>query len=105
MKQRVISPVTEATDWCSGLVTVSKPSGDVRICVDLTGLNSAVKREVHPMSTVEESLCGLGNSKVFTKLDDNSWFWQVRLTEESKKLTTFLSPFGRFCFHKFQQES
>ena len=27
----VISPVTEATEWCSGLVTVAKPSGAVRI--------------------------------------------------------------------------
>ena len=54
------------------------------------------------MSIVEESLSGLGNSKVFSKLDANSGFWQVRLTEESKKLTTFLSSLGRFCFNRLQ---
>ena len=43
-KSGVISPVTEPTEWCSGMVVVvPKPSGDVRICVDLTPLNKAVK--------------------------------------------------------------
>lgn len=96
----VISPVTEATDWCSGLVTIPKASGAVRLCVDLTGLNAAVKREIHPMATVEESLSKLGKSSVFSKLDANSGFWQINLEEESRRLTTFLSPFGRYCFNR-----
>ena len=96
----VISPVTEATEWCSGLVTIPKSSGAVRLCVDLTGLNAAVRREIHPMATVEESLSRLGESSVFSKLDANSGFWQIDLEQESRKLTTFLSPFGRFCFNR-----
>ena len=35
----VISPVTEPTDWCAGLVVVPKSDGRVRICVDLTKHN------------------------------------------------------------------
>lgn len=101
VKKGVISPVTETTEWCSGLVTVEKPNGaGVRLCVDLTGLNAAVKREIHPMSTVEQSLAQLGNSKVFSKLDANSGFWQVELSKESRLLTTFLTPFGRYCFNR-----
>jgi hypothetical protein len=101
MKEKgVISPVQESTDWCSGLVVVEKPNGDVRLCVDLTGLNAAVKREVHPMSSVDESLARLRGSKVFTKLDANSGFWQMPLSEESRPYTTFLTPFGRFWFNR-----
>ena len=74
VQQGVISPITELTEWCSVKVTVAKPSEDVRICVDLTRLNNAVQREVHPMVTVEESLSQLGQSKVFSKLDANSEF-------------------------------
>ena len=40
----------------------------------------------------------LGNSKVFSKLDANSAFWKGKLSEESKLLTTFITPRGRFCF-------
>ena len=42
-KQGVISPVTEPTSWCSGIVVVPKPNGSVRICVDRTHLNKAVQ--------------------------------------------------------------
>ena len=48
-KQGVFSPVTEPTSWCSGIVVVPKPNGSIHICVDLTHLNKAVQREVHPM--------------------------------------------------------
>ena len=77
-----------------------KANGRVRICVDLTPLNKAVKREVHPMSSVDESLAMLGESGVFTKLDASSGFWQIPLHEDSKLLTTFITPFGRYCFNR-----
>ena len=100
IKTNVISPVTEPTDWCSALVPVLKPSGKVRICVDLQPLNRAVKREVHPMSSVQMSLAKLKNAQVMTKLDANSGFWQIPLDEESKLLTTFITPFGRYAFNR-----
>ena len=52
----VISPVTEPSPWCSGMVVVPKPSGQVRICVDLKKLNECVQREFHPLPHVEEIL-------------------------------------------------
>lgn len=98
--QGVISKVDQPTEWCSGLVVVPKPSGDVRLCVDLTGLNKAVRREVHPMATVEDSLAKLSGSRVFSKLDANSGFWQIELAPKSRLLTTFLTPFGRYCYNR-----
>ena len=74
VNQKVISPVTAPTDWCSGMVIAPKRNGDVRICIDLTPLKKAVKREVHPMSNVEDNLAKLKDSTIFTKLDANSDF-------------------------------
>ena len=37
---------------------------------------------------------------MFSKLDANSGFWQIPLTPNSRPLTTFLTPFGRYCFNK-----
>ena len=100
LQQGVISPVPVPTAWCSGLVPVPKPNGNVRLCVDLTQLNKAVQREIHPMPSVNESLAKLGKSRYFTKFDANSGFWQLPLDEESKLLTTFVTPFGRYCFNR-----
>ena len=37
---------------------------------------------------------------MFSKLDANSGFWQIPLAQSSRELTTFLTPFGRYCFNK-----
>jgi hypothetical protein len=100
IKQGVISPVTEPTTWCSGMVVVPKKNGNIRLCVDLTSLNKAVQREIHPMKSVDENLSKLKDSCFFSKLDANSGFWQLPLDEESQKLTTFITPFGRFFFNR-----
>ena len=96
----VVSKVTEPTDWCAGMVPVPKKNGKVRICVDFTALNKNVCRERFILPTVDESLAKLSNGKVFTKLDANSGFWQVPMAEDSRLLTTFITPIGRFCFNR-----
>lgn len=96
----VISKIQEPTDWCSGMVVVPKSNGKVRICVDLTKLNESVQRERHPLPAVDQVLAQLAGAKVMTKLDANAGFWQIPLSEESSRLTTFITPFGRYCFHR-----
>ena len=96
----VISKIQDPTPWCAGMVIVPKRSGAVRICVDLKPLNQSVLREVHPIPKVDETLAQLSGATVFSKLDANSGFWQIPLAEESRPLTTFITPFGKFCFNK-----
>ena len=96
----VVAKVTEPTEWCAGMVVVPKADGKVRICVDLTRLNESVRRERHPLPAVDQILAQLSGAKIYTKLDANSGFWQIPLSPESALLTTFITPFGRFCFHR-----
>ena len=100
VKLGVISPVKEPTAWCAGMVVVPKRDQRVRICVDLTHLNKSVRRERHPIPAVEQSLAQLAGAQMFTTLDANSGFWQIPLDQESALLTTFITPFGRYCFHR-----
>ena len=96
----IITPVTKPTDWCAPMMPVLKPSGAVRICVDLKRLNAYVKREHFPLPTVEDTLAKLANSTVFSTLDTNSGFWQIPLSASSAKYTTFITPFGRYHFNR-----
>ena len=68
--------------------------------MDLKHLNQNVRQEFHPLPRVEETLAQLTGVRVFTKLDANSGFWQIPLARKSRLLTTFITPFGRYCFHK-----
>ena len=96
----VIEPIDEPTDWCSPIVVVPKSNGDVRVCVDLTRLNKHVKREIYQMPKVEETLGSIAKGSIYSKLDANSGFHQVSLNKESMKLTTFITPFGRYMFKR-----
>lgn len=96
----VIEPVTEPTDWCAPMVPVPRKNGKVRICVDLKRLNEAVRRERYVLPTAEEITADLSGATVFTSLDAASGFWQIPLSPESSKLTTFITPFGRYAFKR-----
>ena len=52
------------------------------------------------MPKVDDSIAVLGDSRIFSQLDANSGFWQINLSETSRELTTFITPFGRFCFNR-----
>ena len=94
----IIVRETGPSDWCSPMVPVRKPNGRVRICEDLKKRNGNIKRENFPLPTVEDTLARLAGCTVFSTLDANSGFWQVSLTESASKLTTFITPVGRFQF-------
>lgn len=64
----VISHVDEPTEWCAGLVVVPKPSGKVRIYVELTHLNRSVGRDRHMLPSVEQTLAQIGGAKIFLNL-------------------------------------
>ena len=49
---------------------------------------------------MDETLAQLAGAKKFSKLDANSGFWQIPLAKQSRPLTTFITPFGRFQFNK-----
>ena len=60
-------------------------------------MNKAVKREYHPLPTSDETLSVLGNAKVFSKLDANCGYWQIKLHKDLYLLTTFITLSGRYC--------
>ena len=96
----VISKVEIHTPWCAGMVVAQKPNGAIRICVYLKPLNECVLSEVYPLPRVDEILAQLSGSRVFSKLDANSRFWQIPLAPSSCLLTTFFTPFGCYRFNK-----
>ena len=63
-------------------------------------LNMSVRREVHPLPKVDDTLAQLTGARLFSKLAANSGFWQISLSPASRLLTTFITPIGKYCFNK-----
>ena len=106
VKDGIIAKVHQPTDWVSSMLAVRKPTtgpdgkADIRICLDPKDLNSAIKREHFPMPTIEEVATRLNGAKIFSVFDASNGFWQVELDQASSLLTTFNTPFGRYCWKR-----
>ncbi|XP_068240343.1 uncharacterized protein [Palaemon carinicauda] len=96
----VIRPEAEPTDWVSSITCVTKLDGSLRICLDPKDLNSALKRGQHHTPTVEELTHVFAGATVFSKLDAKHGYWCIPLDHDSQLLTTFNSPFRRYCFRR-----
>ena len=96
---KIIEKVTHPTDWVSPMVPVpKKDSSKVRICVDYRKLNRSLKRENLDIPTFDQLSSKLCDATVFSKLDASSGYFQIPIDEESRDLTTFITPFGRYRF-------
>ncbi|VDI67890.1 Hypothetical predicted protein [Mytilus galloprovincialis] len=94
----VIFKQQEPTQWVNSMVTVIKPNGKIRICIDPRDLNKAILREHYPLKTKEEVISQMPNAKFFSKLDATSGCWHIQLDEPIIKLSTFNTPFERYRF-------
>ena len=57
-----------------------------------------IKREHHPIPSLEEITPKLAGAKLLSKPDTHNGYRNVKLEEESSYLTTFNTPFGRYRF-------
>ena len=59
-QQNIITPVTEATEWCAPIVVTPKKNTDrIRMCVDLSRLNRYVRRERYQSCTPAQAVADI----------------------------------------------
>ncbi|XP_066965683.1 uncharacterized protein [Macrobrachium rosenbergii] len=87
-------PAGEATEWCSRMVVTGKKNGQPRRTVDFQPLNAVCLRETHHTATPFDMVSNVPPHTFKTVTDAYSGFHQVELDEESRRLTTFITPWG-----------
>ena len=92
--------INEATDWVHNLVLVRKPNGKLHVCLDPCTINKALHFNIHNARTFPEITSKIKKVEYISKIDANSGFWMLPMDAESQLLTTFNTPWGRFCFLK-----
>ena len=90
--------VASTSPWASPVVPVPKKDGTVRVCIDYRKLNEVTVADPYYMSTMEEILERVGESRVMSKFDLAKGFYQVEVESQSQQKTAFVSPFGKYEF-------
>ena len=89
-------PASEATEWCARMVVVPKKLGKPHRFVDFQKLNVCCLRETHHMPTPFDIVSDMPPRSFKTVVDAHWGFHQVELDEESRQLTTFITPWPRY---------
>ena len=101
LAQDIIEKLETPSPWSHPMVVVRKRNGKARICVDLTRLNKYVQRPIHPVPSPTTLIAGIPpGGRYFSHLDATTGFSQVPLAKESRPLTAFITPWGRFQYKR-----
>ena len=93
-KEDIIEEVQGPKEWISNLVLTPKSDGKLRMNIDMTTANSAIKRTRHVLPTLEELRYKLNGATVFSKLDMKQGYMQYQLHPESRHVTVLYTHQG-----------
>lgn len=82
--------------FASPLVCVRKKDGSLRLCVDYRKINQKSVADSRPLPKIQDALDSLGGSKWFSLLDQGKAYHQGVMSEDSKKFTAFITPWGLY---------
>ena len=104
-KRDIIEKSTSA--WLSPIVLVNKPDGSKRMCLDYRHVNKHLSTDIYPLPRVEELIEQAAGNKYYATLDMKEAYFQIKLDQGSRDLTTFSDgvtlyrfkrlPFGLSC--------
>jgi hypothetical protein len=82
--------------WAFPVLLVEKKDGTKRLCVDYRDLNRLTIKNKYPLPRIDVLFEQLRGVKVFSKIDLNSGYHQLRIREEDIEKTTFSTRYGHY---------
>ena len=85
-----------ASPWASPVVLVRKKDGTLRFCVDYRRLNAVTHKDTFPLPRIDDLLDQMEGKKIFSTLDAKRGYWQIKVQEESREKTAFVTFDGLY---------
>ncbi|XP_076047320.1 uncharacterized protein LOC143028843 [Oratosquilla oratoria] len=86
------------SDWAAPCILVPKGNGEYRMCTDYRKLNALTKADNFPLPRIDDLIDSIGKAKIITKLDLMSGYYQMPLSEEAKRVSSFITPSGLYQY-------
>ena len=91
--------IQESTSsWVSPKVTVRKPDGTARLCIDFKAINAVTAPLPFYTPRIEQVLQGVGKSCVISKIDMTKGYYQIPMHPDDVHKTVFICHQGKFEF-------
>jgi predicted aspartyl protease len=78
------------------VILIRKKDGSFRLCLDYRKLNDITVKNAYGLPRVDEMFDRLSGAKIFTQLDCQSGYWQIRVKESDISKTAFRSRVGHY---------
>ena len=96
LKLGLIEP--SSSPYGAPVLFVGKKDGSLRMCIDYRALNKITVKNKYPLPRIDQLMDSLAGAKVFTSLDLQSGYHQIRISPEDVSKTAFRTPFGHYQF-------
>lgn len=90
--------LVENTRWVSPITLAPKKNGKLRGCVTYKKLNDVTKKDRYSIPFCDKFLEEVEGHELSSFADGYNGYHQVRIAEEDQLKTTFMSPWGIFCY-------
>src|SRR3954463_3826981 len=85
-------------EWLANPVLVLKKNGTWRMCVDYTDLNKACPTDPFALPRIDQIIDATTGCERLSFLDAYYGYHQIKMAVKDQEKTTFITPFGAFCY-------
>jgi hypothetical protein len=87
-----------SSPYGSPILFVRKKDGSLRFCVDYRALNKQTVKNRYALPRIEELFDRLQGAQMFSKIDLESGYWQIRIAGQDVPKTAFRTRYGHYEF-------
>src|SRR4051812_43335763 len=85
-------------EWLANPVLVMKKNGTWRMCIDYICLNKACPKDPFALPRIDQVIDSMAGCQLLCFLDATAGYHQIKLAVEDQIKTTFITPFGAYCY-------